>query len=232
MFPALLAAGGAFLGGALGFAGGERANAANARQAQLNRDFQERMRATQYQTAVDDMRKAGLNPALAYQQGGAGTPGGATAQMGNSLAAAGGGAAQAAQTFANIEATMAQIDKTRAETSAVATGEVIARETAGATIPEIRARTTESIARGRRLESENELGIVAAALEHIRSQISSNLASARERSAQAVIHELSNRPLAKRAIDAFRSSDAFKKMQNAASSSAMKAYLDQNRIRR
>jgi hypothetical protein len=40
-------------------------------------DWQERMRATQYQTAMQDMRAAGLNPLLAAGQGGAGTPSGA-----------------------------------------------------------------------------------------------------------------------------------------------------------
>jgi len=52
----------------------------SAQQVQSQMDFQERMRSTAYQTAVRDMRKAGLNPALAYSQGPAATPSGAAAQ--------------------------------------------------------------------------------------------------------------------------------------------------------
>lgn len=48
-------------------------------QAKKNRKFQEYMASTAYQRAMKDMRLAGLNPMLAYQKGGANTPGGAMA---------------------------------------------------------------------------------------------------------------------------------------------------------
>lgn len=44
--------------------------------AQQQMDFQKEMRSTAYQTAVEDMGKAGLNPMLAYSQGPAHSPGG------------------------------------------------------------------------------------------------------------------------------------------------------------
>jgi len=107
---------GAATGGVLDLVGGIMTNNANkdiaaeanrfsAEQTQKQMDFQERMRKTQYQTSVEDLKAAGLNPMLAVSQGGAGTPAGASAvgqqaRMENPLK----GVASSAATLANIKA--------------------------------------------------------------------------------------------------------------------------------
>jgi hypothetical protein len=94
---------GAGIGAATSLIGGQQQNAANQATAQRQMDFQERMRSTQYQTTIADLKAAGLNPMLAYSQGGAGTPQGATAQMGNPLGEAGNSAREAAMAVAQYQ---------------------------------------------------------------------------------------------------------------------------------
>lgn len=58
---------------------GKRSRAFNRREAAKSRTWQEYMAKTRYQRTMEDMKKAGLNPMLAYGQGGGSTPSGATA---------------------------------------------------------------------------------------------------------------------------------------------------------
>lgn len=93
-------------------------NTANAKQAQKQMDFEERMSDTAITRQVQDYKNAGLNPANAYQQGGASSPAGTSAQMQPLTSNTGGKLNQALDTYNQLATAAAQRDLIRAQTEA------------------------------------------------------------------------------------------------------------------
>lgn len=85
---------GGLVGGALNYQGAREANKMNQKisreqmgfqkaSTQEQMAFQERMSNTAYQRSIEDMKKAGINPMVAFMQGGASTPSGASSSGSN-----------------------------------------------------------------------------------------------------------------------------------------------------
>lgn len=165
------ALGGSLLSGILSSNAQEDANEKNLQLGREQMSFQERMSGTAYQRAMNDMKKAGLNPMLASQVGGATTPSGAMPQVQNKVAAGVGSATQAMQTMQaaqQIKQSKAQedelrstIDKIRSETldrnlnTAVRAAQVEKDKGAAASARAQASKTTEEIL-GSRYDSQGK----------------------------------------------------------------------------
>lgn len=102
--------------GLLSYKGQQNANAANARLAQQQMEFQAEQSGTAYQRAMADMEAAGINPMLAAIRGGASAGGGAMANMQNDLGEGANSALSAFQTITQLSNIIKQGDQIDAQT--------------------------------------------------------------------------------------------------------------------
>ncbi|WNK12613.1 MAG: DNA pilot protein [Microvirus sp.] len=139
---------GGIAGGLLDTFGQVQARRDSKAMAYQQMNFQADMSNTSYQRAVADMKAAGLNPMLAYSQGGASTPSGASAapapvEYGKALSSA----MQFRMIDSGIEKTVAETDRNKAETAVAA---VMADQIAA----ETRLKNVSALSQERMLEEQ------------------------------------------------------------------------------
>jgi len=162
----------------LSYLGQREANQTNMDIAQNQMNFQQQMSNTSYQRAVKDMQAAGLNPMLAYTQGGATTPAGSTTTVQNKLGAGVEAYQRSTQTSSASDLARAQSQQAEAQVPNIQAQTAVATAQAAKTLAEtdnVKAQTANAIAQN---------PVLLKTIEQMQAQIENYRATSKLSSAQ------------------------------------------------